>query len=309
VVKDFSPSFAGEAAELARVCYEREREHVPALPEYAFGRDVERLISELAGNGLGVAAFEDGRLTGFLCCTQPFLNSFCSTDAVGVFSPMCCNGVTGEDSGRVWGALYHTAAPKWADAGAASHAVALFAHDRAGQEAFYRSGFGLRCVDAVRTAEPLGIVPSHGYNFCELQTDELKFVCPLDKMLNMHMAAAPIFLKRELRSPQEGARYFGAFAGGDLVAFLQQGGAGENLAAERMENITGAFCLHGHRRRGVSAALLDLAARTLRDEGHLRIGVDFESFNPEGSGFWLRHFTAYTHSVVRRIDERALDTM
>ena len=36
------------------------------------------------------------------------------------------------------------------------------------------------------------------------------------------------------------------------------------------------------------------------------LGVDFESLNPSGSGFRLKHFTAYTHSVVRRIDEYAV---
>jgi len=33
------------------------------------------------------------------------------------------------------------------------------------------------------------------------------------------------------------------------------------------------------------------------------LGVDFESFNPTASNFWLKYFTEYTHSVVRRIDD------
>ncbi len=41
-------------------------------------------------------------------------------------------------------------------------------------------------------------------------------------------------------------------------------------------------------------------------EGFLRMGVDFESFNPTAYGFWLKHFTAYTYSVVRRVDERPM---
>jgi len=44
----------------------------------------------------------------------------------------------------------------------------------------------------------------------------------------------------------------------------------------------------------------------LKALGYTRLGVIFESFNPSGSGFWLKHFTAYTHSVVRRIDEYAI---
>ena len=36
------------------------------------------------------------------------------------------------------------------------------------------------------------------------------------------------------------------------------------------------------------------------------LGVDFESINPSGSGFWLKFFHAYTNGVVRRIDERIM---
>lgn len=39
-------------------------------------------------------------------------------------------------------------------------------------------------------------------------------------------------------------------------------------------------------------------------EDYTMLGVDFESFNPTARGFWLQYFAPYTHSVVRRIDER-----
>jgi len=46
--------------------------------------------------------------------------------------------------------------------------------------------------------------------------------------------------------------------------------------------------------------------KKLKSLGYTRLGVDYESINPSGSGFWLKYFTAYTHSVVRRIDETAI---
>jgi len=46
--------------------------------------------------------------------------------------------------------------------------------------------------------------------------------------------------------------------------------------------------------------LMDL----LRERGYLRCGVDFECFNYTARRFWLKYFTAYSDSVVRRIDER-----
>jgi hypothetical protein len=44
----------------------------------------------------------------------------------------------------------------------------------------------------------------------------------------------------------------------------------------------------------------------LKTKGYTRLGVDFESINPMAYGFWLKYFDAYTHSLVRRIDEKAV---
>ena len=71
-------------------------------------------------------------------------------------------------------------------------------------------------------------------------------------------------------------------------------------------HIMGAYCLPEHRGRGVYQNLLNFVIYTLKTEGYIRLGVDFESINPSGSGFWLKYFDAYTNSVVRRIDERIM---
>ena len=63
---------------------------------------------------------------------------------------------------------------------------------------------------------------------------------------------------------------------------------------------------HLHRGRGVYQNLLNFVINILKTEGYTRFGVDFESINPSGSGFWQKFFHSYTNSVVRRIDERIL---
>jgi GNAT superfamily N-acetyltransferase len=73
-----------------------------------------------------------------------------------------------------------------------------------------------------------------------------------------------------------------------------------------MKNICGAYCLQEYRGKGIFQGLLNYAITTLKAEGFETLGVDFESFNPTASGFWLKYFTAYTSNVVRRIDECAL---
>lgn len=58
---------------------------------------------------------------------------------------------------------------------------------------------------------------------------------------------------------------------------------------------------------GVYQNLLDFLITTLKAEGYTCLGIDFESFNPTAYGFWLKYFNAYTNSVVRRIDELAIE--
>jgi GNAT superfamily N-acetyltransferase len=66
------------------------------------------------------------------------------------------------------------------------------------------------------------------------------------------------------------------------------------------------YCLPEHRGTGVGPKLLSLMIQLIKARGYTRFGTDYESFNPSGSGFWGKHFTPYTHSVVRRIDEGAI---
>jgi len=101
------------------------------------------------------------------------------------------------------------------------------------------------------------------------------------------------------------SRIFGAYYGSDIIAFIEVMNSGENFACEdsSMMNICGAYCLHEHRSKDVYRNLLNFLILTLKSEGYTRLGVDFKSFNPTASGFWLKYFTAYTNSVVRRIDD------
>ncbi|MFN2969307.1 GNAT family N-acetyltransferase, partial [Escherichia coli] len=71
-------------------------------------------------------------------------------------------------------------------------------------------------------------------------------------------------------------------------------------------HIRGAYCLPAHRGKGLYQNLLNLTISVLKKEGYTKLGGNFESFNPTARGFWLKYFTAYTNSVVRRIDERII---
>lgn len=298
---------------IARQNYEAERRSVPALPPIGSMPNLE----PFAANGLGVAALDQQRLVGYLCCVPPFQNAFGSTRATGVFSPMHANGTLPENRARIYACLYQAAGGKWARAGASSHSICLYAHDTAGQQQFFRYGFGLRCVDAIRDMEPIEAPDCPDLRFSELSGQDRAKILPLDKLLAAHLEQSPSFLRyppisdeaRLERIAQSEARYFAASLDDAPIAYIKLSAEGETFICETpgMTNITGACCLPEYRGKGVYQALLSYTVGALRAEGLTRLGVDFESFNPTARGFWLKYFRDYTHSVVRRIDERALE--
>ena len=311
-IVDFGAAHVEQARLIAKKNYKEERVHVPTLPSIDEMPD----LAMFADNGLGVAAFEDGEMVGFLCCFAPFENAFRTTNANGVFSPMGANGAIEENRADIYTKMYQAAGKKWAAAGAASHAICLYAHDKEVQEQFFRYGFGIRCIDAVRAMADIHVFPRKGFSYRELLPKEFQLVFPLNKQLVEHMKNGPTFMSYPHIDDEElikmilqpGVRYFATFVEEQMISYIKIAADGENFACDApdMMNICGAYCLPEHRGTGLFQSLLNFTIQKLKAEGYKRLGVDFESFNPNAYGFWLKYFDAYTHSVVRRIDEHAI---
>lgn len=309
---DFVSTHIEQAAQIALQNYKEECGYVSALPPL----DSVPNLTTFAKNGLGVAAFDGGEMLGFLCCVGPFKNAFGSTDAVGVFSPMGANGAIGKNRATVYAHMYQAAGEKWAVAGAVSHGICLYTHDRDSQEQFYKYGFGLRCIDAIRETDEIVAPSCVSYDFNELAPDELPQILPLDHMLDAHMAACPTFILRPSDIVESFIKkierfrsvFFVAKHKGQIVAYIRAELDGETFIQNLPGylHVKGAFCLPEHRGKGLHQMLLRLLVQKLKAQGYTRLGVDFESFNPTAYSFWLKYFDAYTHSVVRRIDEHAV---
>jgi GNAT superfamily N-acetyltransferase len=307
---NFTKKHIEQAIQIGKQNYDTERECVSVLPTVDTWPD----MCAFAENGLGVAAFEGEKMLGFLCCVSPFKNAFRSTDAVGVFSPIHGNGAVIENKGEIYARMYQVAAEKWTKAKATSHAVCLYTHDTVAQEQFFRYGFGIRCMDAIRPMEEMISQVCPQYTFRELSPDEYIFVYPLYDMLGEHMASSPTFIVRShsqeafYKSITNESRFFVAENNSKIIAFLKIVNSGETFITEALDllYVDGAFCLPEHRGIGVYRNLLNFAIHTLKIEGYKHFGVDFESINPTAYYFWSKYFSVYTHSVVRRIDEHSI---
>ena len=184
-------------------------------------------------------------------------------------------------------------------------------------ESFFWNGFGLRCVDAIRQVEPIICNGFSKTPFSELSLSDIHRIVPLKNKLREHLQSTPMFMPffSELSVDQvvqenreRKSRYFVARNDDQVIAFMEIMGSGENFACESpgMMNICGAYMLPEYRGKEIFTGLLSHLMDVLLKEGFTKCGVDFESFNPTASGFWLKFFTPYTYSVVRRIDERIL---
>lgn len=315
IFENLNENHIESAAKLALLEYFEERQAVPILPTADYHKLFCKMISELVEHKLGITAIESGSVVGFLTCFKPWNNHFGTT--LGTFSPVHAHGAVKQNRQRIYSQLYQAAAEKWVKQGILSHAVALYAHNNDAVNSFFWNGFGLRCVDAIRVVEPIECNGSTKATFYELPIGEIEHIVPLKNNLIEHLNSTPmfipLFIKKDLLKIKEenerrSSRYFVAEVEGKIVAFIEIMSSGENFACEDagMINICGAYMFPQYRSSGIFTKLLSFLMDTLAIEGFARCGVDFESFNPTASGFWLKHFTPYTYSVVRRIDERIL---
>lgn len=309
----FDKHCVSDAEALAMENYREEMQQVRALPEnISIPATDEFAESDL---GLGVAAYDGSRMLGFLCCYNPWENAF-DTIARGTFSPVHAHGAVKENRAEIYQRLYQAAAEKWLRCGITYHAICFYAHDNDAINAMFSYGFGMRCVDAIRSLEQTEKPSESDFTFRELQLDELSTLRPLRAKLSEHLSESPCFMystREEYeqwlnRAENRGSRIFAALSGDRIIAYAELADNGENFVTETegMKNICGAYCLPEYRGCGVYKALIENISAQLKAEGIKRLGVDYESFNPTAAHFWRKQFTAYTKSLTRRIDEGAL---
>ena len=162
-IVDLTFEWLDQAQNLALNNYTEERAAVPCLPD----DPALPALNKLAENGLGVAAVENEKLLGFLGAYGPFEPVFCTRSVRGAFSPVHAHAVQKQDRLQIWRRLYQAAAEKGVRAGAASHAVSLYAHDVQAQTALFQYGFGMRCMDLMRDVNTIEAVEIPGIVFGE----------------------------------------------------------------------------------------------------------------------------------------------
>ena len=308
-IVDFNTCHIEQAERIAKQNYDEECGHIPVLPS------VVKLpcLKDFADSNRGVALIEEDRLLGFLCWLAPVENLF-GTEK-GAWSPVHAHGAVVQNRTEIYDRLYQAAGGRLTAEGVLCHSVTLYEHDTDANLSFAHNGFGKRCVDAIRATDTFVSSDSTGIVFRQAGNDDAGILTEMRNNLGQHLSGSPMFMpfarsydtadtEEEIISGKY--YYFLAYKSGQPVAYYRIQKTAETFISydPSMMNISGAFAIPEVRGKGISSAFLSWLMDWLRNHGYSLCGVDFECFNYTARKFWLKYFTAYTNSVVRRIDER-----
>jgi GNAT superfamily N-acetyltransferase len=188
VLRPFEPGDLAAAARLLAARHAAHRAHQPLLPHRY--QDPAAAADELAGawtceGASGAVALADDQVTGFL------LGSPKAATPWGPNLWVEAAGQALEDAQAVRD-LYALAAARWVAEGRTAHYVLVPASDRALLDAWFRLGFGLQQVHAIRPTR-IGYDLPAGLTIRRAGRDDLDVLAKLDIMLPAHQASSPVF--------------------------------------------------------------------------------------------------------------------
>lgn len=312
----FTKEYINDAIKLALAELQAEQMHCLDLPCSDYEGRLREILSWLSSQPYGKMAICDGKLVGYMLFAGPWegFHGNCK----GVFSPVGGSAFSYEckNRGKLASMLFSEVAQEFVKEKVYNCALSRYAHDEEVTKSFIFNGFGIRCMDAVRSME--------SFTFRNIPEDVIMEELPrehyfevehLQKGLHQHLLTAPVFfplpacgfkewfsewIKREMM------RIFVAKTNEKVIGFISVDDEGENFITEYngMKNICGAYFAEEYRGKDIAQGLLTYVANTLKEEGVTHLGVDCETMNPTALRFWQKHFEEYTYSFARRIDER-----
>lgn len=310
-VNSFGEEYLPAAAALFSRNFDRMRLSVPEVPSLMEKPVlVKSYLEQLLDSSPGLVALEGDQLVGYLGWF--IVDNFRGTDRRAAYCPEWGHAAVAGMQAPVYRALYRQAAAQWASESCRVHAITLLAGDPATEKVWFWNGFGLMVVDAVRTVQPISFPVPKDFSIRKATREDAEALSELDTQHWRHYAASPIFMVPQ--GPDDAAAFASfidqpgnsvwlATAEGKSAGFMRfesdSDGASAVLQSKDTIAINGAYVRPEYRGRRMASALLDAALQDYADIGFERCSVDFESFNPEAAGFWMKYFKPVCLSVVR----------
>lgn len=281
----FADEHVERAAALLAERHAAHRAVEPLLPERS---DFVAEIAKEREDATGAAAFDNGKVVGFLLGQQR--ENFMGKH---VWSHVAGHAVREAEIIRD---LYAVAAQRWVDNGFARHFVFVPSYDSALVDAWFRLSFGASAALAIRETAPEEF--DSDFEIRHGTRDDYPEAARLELEMSRSMQPSPSFSGIELQTPEE-----------VLAEWLGEGDEDfELFVAEREGRVVGQFLLYrrppdlrvpdrnidlaqasaepGARGRGVGRALTAHVFRWAYENGYPTMTTDWRMTNLLASRFW-----------------------
>lgn len=296
--------------------YEREKSFNPILPEFDLYEQLEQSIATLFQKGTGLVGIQNGHVVAYIAGfkVQNFFGN-----VAGVYCPIYGHGLSSEFHRRTLVQLYSNVSDLWVKQELLTHAITIYTHENELSNYLFWQGFGRRCSDAIRKAELLSI-DDNSVIVKKTNPSMYEMLANLHRLSNEYYRTAPIFMPNQDKDPireqiewnrLENHHEFIAFRDHEPIGMIRLSPNAETFISDHpsVMNIQMAYILESERNNRIGKLLLNAIQEWLLKHGYCLCGVDFETINPLASAFWMKYFTPYTYSLVRRIDERIIDVI
>jgi len=300
-----------DASMLFAAAYGSCRLVVPDLPKnWADSHTALDKLQTFIKKGSGLAAVAGGRLVGYLGWYH--VPDFRDSGLAAAYVPEWTHAADEAIKAEVYRALYRSASTFWQEKGVKTHALSYTTGSSWMEQFWFWNGFGLLLVDAIRTLDPLPAKPVSQLVIRKAALEDTGSVLMLETEHWQHYLKAPIFMNShgsittgEIQAfiTGENNAYFLAEYDGKPAGMMKfeprSRGATDLVDIHTTIAITGAYVRPEFRGLGTAPALLNSAFAYYAEQGRQYCSVDFESFNPEATAFWMKYFNPIRYSVFR----------
>ena len=189
-VREFAEDDVAAAGRLLARRHAAHRRAEPLLPErFETEAEATAAVAEwwATDGASGAIAQASGEVSGFVIAASK------SATAWGPNAWVESAGLATTDA-ETMRDLYSVAAARWVDEGRTAHYVLVPSHDAALVDAWFRLGFGLQHVHAIRPAAPPAAAASPGGLTIRLaERGDIPVLAELEVVLPTHQAASPVF--------------------------------------------------------------------------------------------------------------------
>ena len=275
-----------------------------------------KMLKKYIDNDKFIVALDNGKVAGFI---NGFgINNFKGT-VKGALSIPSFHGVgEGYDKDYLYSELYRRVCEVWVNSGCYTHCIMIYENDMDTIDTWVLNGFGKFVIDAVRPLDILDL-PKIEDNISIRRAGEcdLPQMADLFEGLDNHLASTPICLYNHSSESYvdeysewlktEGNILWVAEKDNKIIGYIKTNTTEINIDelqdGETM-GVSGAYVFPEYRGSHIMARLLNAATEWAIENGLKKCSTDFEAANIEGRRFWLKHFTPFCISMIRRVDER-----